>query len=279
VVLSVDPRAVVVGTRLGLTYDRWVVRPQVFAAERCAALTAGCEAASGWETAHRSTARRPPRKYRQSSADLATFGAAVVAALIEYRAHDPLTAALIIVSIVETAATDVFVWQIGCCYRGVAERRGTISAKTRHALYAASRGLCYRPGCLEHVVVVHNGLAVLVGQIAHIVAAVLSGPRGATEIEDRDGFDNLIVLCGRHHKLVDDAATRAQYPPEVLRSWKAQREAAYQESELGTSGDSPLGDSQVAGRDPSPPREATDEEQALALELLTLVDQANNGEV
>jgi hypothetical protein len=153
----------------------------------------------------------------------------------------------------------------------MAEQRGTISPKTRQALYAASRGFCYRPGCSEGVIAIQGALPVLVGQIAHIIAAVTAGPRGTAEVDDRDKFENLIVLCGRHHKLVDDAATCAQYPPEVLRWWKAEREAVYQEFEPGDGIARPShrltpGLSSFQG--------ATEVEHGLALELLALVDPA-----
>lgn len=74
------------------------------------------------------------------------------------------------------------------------------------------------------MVVVEHGTPVFVGQVAHIVAAVPSGPRGEVPVVDRDGFDNLLLLCGRHHKIIDDPATQRHYPAELLRGWKAARE-------------------------------------------------------
>ena len=42
------------------------------------------------------------------------------------------------------------------------------------------------------------------GEEAHIVARSPGGPRGRQYDDDIDGYDNLILLCSRHHKEVDD---------------------------------------------------------------------------
>ncbi|MFB9415603.1 hypothetical protein [Dactylosporangium matsuzakiense] len=105
------------------------------------------------------------------------------------------------------------------------EARGSIPERVRRALYGLSRGQCYAPECDEPVVVLDGGEPVFVGEVAHIVAAVASGPRGGVDVPDRDAFENLLILCGRHHKIIDDVRTRDRYPVEVLREWKAKREA------------------------------------------------------
>jgi hypothetical protein len=106
----------------------------------------------------------------------------------------------------------------------VTEQRGAIPERIRRAIYGLSRGRCYEPSCREPVVVVDGGEPVFVGEVAHIVGAVASGPRGAEEIDDREGFGNLLLLCGKHHKIIDDPRTRDRYPSELLREWKRQRE-------------------------------------------------------
>ncbi|MFK4088788.1 hypothetical protein ACI2LF_32035 [Kribbella sp. NPDC020789] len=80
------------------------------------------------------------------------------------------------------------------------------------------------------MIVLENGQPVFVGQIAHIVAAVESGPRGTTPIDDREGFDNLLVLCGRHHRIIDDEQTSQFYPVDVLYQWKIDREAEFDDA-------------------------------------------------
>ena len=109
----------------------------------------------------------------------------------------------------------------------MAEARGAIPERVRRALYGLSRGQCYAPECDEPVVVLDGGEPVFVGEVAHIVAAVASGPRGGVDIPDRDAFENLLILCGRHHKVIDDVRARDRYPVEVLREWKAKREAEF----------------------------------------------------
>jgi hypothetical protein len=109
----------------------------------------------------------------------------------------------------------------------VAASRGTISPRLRQALYGLSQGRCYAPNCDEPMLVVEAGEPVFVGEVAHIVGALESGPRGDIEIENRDGFDNLLLLCGRHHKVIDDPRTMERYPVEVLRDWKVKQETPF----------------------------------------------------
>lgn len=109
----------------------------------------------------------------------------------------------------------------------MAALRGAIPERVRRALYALSRGRCYAPECDEPVILVDGGEPVFVGEVAHIIGAVESGPRGGAEIADRDAFENLLILCGRHHKIIDNPRTRDRYPIEVLREWKANHEAGF----------------------------------------------------
>jgi hypothetical protein len=50
-----------------------------------------------------------------------------------------------------------------------------------------------------------DGSCETLGEIAHIVARSLDGPRGtsATQIAERDAYSNLILLCPNHHAEVD----------------------------------------------------------------------------
>ncbi|MFI6273137.1 hypothetical protein [Micromonospora zamorensis] len=79
---------------------------------RLVALTSGGEPAFGWETAHRSDARRISRKYLQLAVDLGTFVAPPIAALIVFWMNGPLSFAFVAVSVIEVAATAVLAWQI-----------------------------------------------------------------------------------------------------------------------------------------------------------------------
>ncbi len=46
----------------------------------------------------------------------------------------------------------------------------------------------------------------IIGDEAHIIAKEPTGPRGDSDLssDDRDKYDNLILLCKNHHKLIDD---------------------------------------------------------------------------
>ncbi|HUW95123.1 MAG TPA: HNH endonuclease signature motif containing protein [Anaerolineae bacterium] len=89
---------------------------------------------------------------------------------------------------------------------------------------AASR--CAFPECRRQLVVdaTQTDDESLVGDACHIIAREPSGPRGDCPLppEDRDRYDNLILLCKVHHKLVDDQPLR--YTAEVLKDMKALHE-------------------------------------------------------
>jgi hypothetical protein len=57
--------------------------------------------------------------------------------------------------------------------------------------------------------------------IAHIRALNPDGPRFDRSMtkDDRNSFDNLLLLCRPHHRQVDVVAPR-RYTPEVLQEWK-----------------------------------------------------------
>ena len=63
--------------------------------------------------------------------------------------------------------------------------------------------------------------------VAHIVAVSLDGPRGdhPMPLAERDGIDNLMLVCRKHHALIDAAAYLAEYPVARLRAMKREHEA------------------------------------------------------
>jgi hypothetical protein len=67
------------------------------------------------------------------------------------------------------------------------------------------------------------------------VASSDDGPRGDHRVDpdDRDLFDNLILLCAEHHKLVDDRSLWLRHPKEMLREWKSDREEGARDSLVG----------------------------------------------
>ncbi|MFI8807339.1 hypothetical protein [Micromonospora chalcea] len=78
---------------------------------RLAAVTSD-DPAFGWETVHRSDARRVSRKFLQLGVDLATFVGPATAALLVFWASGYPGVILVCVSVLETAAVGVLAWQI-----------------------------------------------------------------------------------------------------------------------------------------------------------------------
>ena len=99
----------------------------------------------------------------------------------------------------------------------------------RALLWAHSGGLCAFPDC--PVICVQpandNDPSTTIGQIAHIEAHSDSGPRANPDLphQDRDLYDNLILLCATHHTLVDTQPNT--HTVETLRTWKTAQEARY----------------------------------------------------
>ena len=60
------------------------------------------------------------------------------------------------------------------------------------------------------------------GFIAHIVGEKPNGPRGdpVRSLELADDPANLMLLCHKHHKLIDDPDTRDEYPEELLLEYR-----------------------------------------------------------
>lgn len=97
------------------------------------------------------------------------------------------------------------------------------------ALWAVSNGRCYAPGCpLPVVFEVRPGVYQKSSQVAHIfgVRPGAARYRGEMSADVRDSFANLLILCTAHHEEVDAKGAEQRYPPELLKEWKRQHEAA-----------------------------------------------------
>jgi hypothetical protein len=108
------------------------------------------------------------------------------------------------------------------CDRG---RGRKISVDTERQLWSASAGYCERPECLTYLFHAgDNGRVVTLGQLAHIVAASVGGPRADLDAEEQQlvAFDNLILLCPTCHYIVDHA--EEEHPVNVLARWKRERQ-------------------------------------------------------
>ncbi|MNH76586.1 hypothetical protein D3C73_288610 [compost metagenome] len=103
-----------------------------------------------------------------------------------------------------------------------------IPQKVQSAIWARSAGRCEYRGCNEDLVgdlIAGKGDG-LYGFIAHIVADSVDGPRGDAVRSPllAKSLENLMILCARHHKLVDTDAPE-EHPEEVLLAMKDAHEA------------------------------------------------------
>lgn len=107
-----------------------------------------------------------------------------------------------------------------------------ISTKTRVMLWGRSANRCNHPDCKIELVYdeTHTDDPSLIGEVSHIVADKVDGPRGVSPLttEQRDLYSNLILLCRIHHKVVDDHPD--QYTVENLTAMKVNHETWVNES-------------------------------------------------
>lgn len=93
-----------------------------------------------------------------------------------------------------------------------------ISEKTAKIVWARAGGMCSYPDCRKQLIVLPENLCdplAVLGEMAHIVGHSEDGPRGEEIFRggDRDGPENLLLLCTEHHTLVD------QQPKSHPASW------------------------------------------------------------
>lgn len=98
----------------------------------------------------------------------------------------------------------------------------SVSLKTHKMLWGRSGMMCAFPDCKKELVSDESETddASLIGEEAHIVGKREDSPRGKSDLhlEQRDKFDNLILLCSIHHKIVDDQENT--YTVEILKNYK-----------------------------------------------------------
>ncbi len=101
--------------------------------------------------------------------------------------------------------------------------RKVITISTIKKLYGLSGNRCAFPGCQENLI---DGDGDLISQICHIESAEVGGERynpNQTD-DDRRAFENLIVLCPKHHIKTNDVS---KYPVQELKRMKANHESQY----------------------------------------------------
>ena len=76
--------------------------------------------------------------------------------------------------------------------------------KTKKRLFAVSGNKCYFPNCNIPLVDLESGT--ITGEICHIKGKKPGSPRydPKQSNEERHGFENLLLMCSLHHKVIDD---------------------------------------------------------------------------
>lgn len=97
-------------------------------------------------------------------------------------------------------------------------------------LFAYSGNQCAVPNCKEFLVD-HSGA--MLGKIAHIHAAEKGGPRFNADMtnDQRRAFENLLLVCGKHHDIIDYQPNVKTYTAEELRKYKAEHEGRFKRAE------------------------------------------------
>ncbi|MDX2147927.1 MAG: HNH endonuclease signature motif containing protein [Planctomycetota bacterium] len=110
--------------------------------------------------------------------------------------------------------------------------RLAISPRDLRLLFQQSGNHCAFPGCTQRLTcpATDADQPVALSEVAHIVASSPDGPRGNHPLphDERDRYDNLILLCERHHTEIDTQV--ATYPVERLRQMKFDHESLIAES-------------------------------------------------
>lgn len=98
-------------------------------------------------------------------------------------------------------------------------------------LWGLSAGHCNFPDCgIDCIQFLKNDDTVVVGEMAHIIARSVGGPRGEKNKNDNNTYDNLILLCPTHHTLIDKAPEN--YTVEEIKKWKTDYENYVKQSLL-----------------------------------------------
>lgn len=99
-----------------------------------------------------------------------------------------------------------------------------ISEKTLRFLYGKSGNKCAFPGCNEPI---FEEDGILTGECCHIEAFSPGGARynTITSAKEKNVENNLILLCARHHKIIDAAPEK--FTVECLKEMKKQHELQF----------------------------------------------------
>ncbi|MBU3130562.1 hypothetical protein [Clostridium tagluense] len=100
-----------------------------------------------------------------------------------------------------------------------------ITSKTRKLLWGKSANRCNYENCKKTLSLeIDEKHHTITGEECHIVAKKVDGPRGESKISsnDRDEYDNLILMCEEHHHIIDDNPKK--YKIDILKDMKKKHE-------------------------------------------------------
>jgi len=101
-----------------------------------------------------------------------------------------------------------------------------ISLKTHKMLWGHSGNMCAFPECKLELVMdeTQTDDPSIIGEEAHIIARSPDEARGDSKLdsEQRDKYDNLVLLCSVHHKLIDDQPK--YYTVKIIKDFKKAHE-------------------------------------------------------
>ncbi len=103
--------------------------------------------------------------------------------------------------------------------------RKSIPINVARQLWASCGGYCENPHCNKFLFASVEEEVISLANIAHIIGHGVNGPRSEhelAEVIDRDGLDNLIMLCLDCHKIVDELEIK--FSVETMSGWKADHE-------------------------------------------------------
>jgi DNA-directed RNA polymerase subunit RPC12/RpoP len=107
----------------------------------------------------------------------------------------------------------------------------SMSAHDRKILWTKAGNRCsyhYGQGhCDEELVKLINGKFVLVGDECHIVGEKTGSPRYVADFPQIDSYKNRILMCKKHHKIIDD--NESVYTIELLSKMKQLHEESIAE--------------------------------------------------
>jgi len=96
----------------------------------------------------------------------------------------------------------------------------TVLLKTTKKLFTLSRNQCAFENCNNPIYVPNEDS--IIGMISHIRSPRKKGPRHDPDYVNVDSLENLLLLCPKHHKIVDDNPEK--YSVEILTAMKIKHE-------------------------------------------------------